>query len=342
MRVPQLSCFEEWPKGLADCPSSRDIARILPGPRWMAIEGEQKAPLFLSTLLHGNEKTSFHVLSALANDYAGKRPPRSLLIFVGNVAAAALGKRVLDEQPDYNRIWHGGIHDQTPEHVMAEAVKHKVAAAHPFAAIDIHNTTGRNPHYGCVSSMRAADLYMLQYFADIGVYYQNPPTTLSIAFSKICPSITIECGQSGNMVGFNRALALVRHVLALDAFPKDTTLAPEFRLFETVGRVLVDPEKSISFTGDDMPDSDIVLDSNIEAFNFTDLPAKSVFARSNLGENPLRVINEFGENLTADFFDQIDGQIQVKRQVTPAMITSDTAIIRQDCLSYLMVPMDTD
>ena len=76
---------------------------IFSGPALIHLKGEKSQPLFISTLLHGNEVTGFAALQEILKKY--KTLPRDLLIFIGNVEAASYNVRTLKHQRDFNRIW---------------------------------------------------------------------------------------------------------------------------------------------------------------------------------------------------------------------------------------------
>lgn len=324
-----IDVLDHIPEALARV-SPRDIKQVLPNPTLMHVAGERPEPLFLSTLLHGNETSSLRVLQHLQKRLAGKRPDRSLMIFVGNVDAATEGMRYLDGQPDFNRIWS---HGPGRFHAAAENILRDARSRDVFASIDIHNNTGANPIYGCISMLRPADLQLAALFAPIGVYYLNPPTTQSIAFSRLCPSITLECGQSEDPEGIAAATRLVDAVLAMEQFDPRPPPADAVRLYQTVGRVVVDPGCTVSF-GE--PGADLIMRDDLERLNFVELSEGSVWGHAYGDTLPLRVLDEHEHEVTAEFFQLHSGEVTLSRTVTPAMITPDQKIIRQDCLCYLM------
>jgi succinylglutamate desuccinylase len=306
---------------------------IFPNPTLITLAGERGPPLWLTTVLHGNETTSFYVLRALADKYRDRPLPRSLTIFVGNVRAAAVGVRHLPDQPDFNRIWGEG---GSGYHRLVQEVVEEARAQCPFASIDIHNNSGNNPHYGCVNALRPADLHLAAMFASLGVYYRNPSTTQSIAFSQFCPAVTVECGQSGDLAGVERALDLVERTLNLDAFPEAVPPAGALRLYRTLGSVRIDPECDFAFGGSE---AELNLRADLEALNFSELESGTCWATRRGSQIALKVIDEHDHDLTAQFFSYVGEDIRLTRPVTPAMITHDPDIIRQDCLCYLMEPL---
>lgn len=313
----------------------RQIRSVFPNPTLIHLRGEIDPPVFISTMLHGNETTSFHVLQHLQETLAGRPLRRSMMIFVGNVKAAEVGARAIDGEPDFNRIWGPG---DTPEHALAAQVLAIARGRGVFASIDVHNNTGRNPVYGCINSLRPQDLHLAAAFAPKGVFYLNPPTTQSIAFSHLGPAITLECGQVGDAEGFAAATALIDHVLSLDELPHTPPKAGDLQLFETVGRVLVNSAAQIAFgptTG-----AGLAFRSDLEDLNFQRVEEGAPWATVRAVEAALKVVDEHDNDLTEAFFRQTGPHIALSQSVVPAMITSDTDIIRRDCLCYLMKPLD--
>jgi hypothetical protein len=50
----------------------------------------------------------------------------------------------------------------------------------------------------------------------------------------------------------------------------------------------------------------------------------------------LDVRDENGRDVSTDFFEVAEGQLQLKRTAMPAMPTLDAHVVRQDCPCYLM------
>ncbi|MEL7445101.1 MAG: M14 family metallopeptidase [Pseudomonadota bacterium] len=327
----KLDRLDHLPEAIAAVTPDQ-IRRVFPNPALISIAGDKPEPVFVSTLLHGNETTSFTVLQHLQRTYGSHPPPRSLMIFVGNVAAAQQGARFLESQPDFNRIW---AHGSGPYHDLAREVVSIARGADVFASIDIHNNTGANPLYGCVNALRPADLQLAAMFAPIGVFYLNPSTTQSVAFAQLCPAVTVECGQSGDPDGVAAAIRLVDAVLRLDAFAGHPPEPGALDLYQTVGRVVVDPDCSFAFG---RPDVDLSLRPDLEAMNFKTMQAGTTWGETHCTSLPLRVLDEHGGDLTPEFFGFDRGVIYLGAGIVPAMITSDLQVIRQDCLCYLMTP----
>ena len=189
-----------------------ELVPILRGPSLIHIEGQKKEPIFITTLLHGNETTGFYALQRLLKKY-NDNLPRSVSIFIGNILSAEKGVRHLPNQIDYNRIWNGGTR---PENKIAHSVIQKMKERRPFASIDIHNNTGENPFYACVNSIETHHLSLAQKFSDLIVYFIEPHEVQSMAFSKFCPSIALECGLPGKEEGIKKVEQFLERLLKLD------------------------------------------------------------------------------------------------------------------------------
>ena len=133
-----LTILDHLPDGFLDI-DARHLHKIFDGPTLIHLPGRQSPALFVSVLLHGNEVTGLLAIQKLLKYYSDRQLPRALSLLVGNVQAARVGLRRLDNQLDYNRIWRGG---DTPEHAMAQQVLDEMARRSVFASIDIHNNNG--------------------------------------------------------------------------------------------------------------------------------------------------------------------------------------------------------
>ncbi len=71
--------------------SPERLIEVLPRPTLFDLKGRDPRPLFVSVLLHGDEETGLEAAQALLRRHLGKGLNRSLLLFVGNVEAAAAG-----------------------------------------------------------------------------------------------------------------------------------------------------------------------------------------------------------------------------------------------------------
>ncbi len=334
----KLTIRDSFPVALEAC-SVRGLARHLPGPTLFDLPGHAGRPLFVSVLLHGNEDTGFEAIKQIMARYRKRGLPRPLLLFVGNIAAAAAGVRTLPEQRDYNRVWPGTpFGDSMEARLMLELVEY-VRQRQPFASLDIHNNTGLNPHYGCVNRLDEAYLHLARLFSRTVVYFTEPVGVQSLAMADICPAVTVECGKAGIAANTAHAVEFIDACLHLSAFPSSAVPEHDLQLLRTGWIVYLDAAASLSFDGEA---ADFEFRTDLDHLNFAVLPVGTCFGR--LGrdhQHRLRVVDAGGGAL-GEIFDYQGGQITLRRPVMPAMLTRDHNAVRLDCLCYLMQPIARD
>lgn len=330
---PTLTVLDHCPAGLLETPASA-LHEVLGGPTLVHLPGRRPEPLFVSALLHGNEDVGLRALQTVLARLRGRTLPRALSFFIGNVAAARAALRRLDGQPDYNRIWPGSDHD-CPEAHVAQAVTEAMRARNVFASIDLHNNTGLNPRYACVSRLDAPHLQLASLFSRTVVYFSTPVGVQSAAFSALCPAITCECGKVGDETGVARAAELIDAVLHLDAIPHHPMRPGDLHLFHTIATVHVASDATISF--DDGP-GDVRFVRDLDHFNFRELEAGTALAFTSRAD-ALRATGELGEDITRLVLRHEGGAIRLGMPLMPSMLTRDECVVRQDCLCYLMERM---
>jgi hypothetical protein len=326
-----LAILDDLPDGFLDC-SARDLHRILHGPTLIELDGERGPPLFVSVLLHGNEDSGLGAVQRVLRHYQQRSLPRSLMILVGNVEAARHGRRRLDGQPDYNRVWPGTLDGGgSPEaRIMAE-VHARVLDRRAFAAIDLHNNTGRNPHYSVVCNLDPHTLGLAALFSSRVACFAGVPGTQTASFAGRVPAITAECGRPGEPANADAAARLLDAALNLDELPG----APGpgvLQLYRTLGVVRVREGVSFGFGGGE---AELRLDPSLDEYNFLELKSGTVFGET-LHPMPLSMTDEAGRDIADDHFETGDGKLKLRRRAVPAMFTTDSRIVKQDCLGYLM------
>ncbi|MBI2520363.1 MAG: succinylglutamate desuccinylase/aspartoacylase family protein [Bdellovibrio sp.] len=311
-----------------------NLSRLFPNGTLICLEGKRKNPLFLSCLLHGNETSSFYaVLNFLKNT---KPLPRSLVLFFGNVTAASKGLRQLPNGPDFNRIWAGG---KTPEEQMAAEVINFAKSNHVWASIDMHNNTGDNPYYACINKRDRATVALASLFSDKILFFEKPHQAQSIAFSQFCTSVTLECGKSGDQIGVGLLTRYLEKVLSLDSLEQVALRDDKLSPFQTVGRILLPQGLEIDFNFSDSSTSDLSFPPELEQFNFERVKKGTIFAKlpRALGHQCyLQVVDNLGQNVTPKYFCQKQNNLVVTEDFTPAMLTKDIRVAKDDCLAYLI------
>ncbi|MGD2082298.1 MAG: M14 family metallopeptidase [Chromatiales bacterium] len=319
-----------------------ELEAILGGPTLIHIDGRREPPLFVTVLTHGNETTGWLAARELLRRYR-RGPgefalPRSLSLFIGNVAAAALGQRHLDDQPDYNRVWPGSDLPETAEHGLMASVVDAMEARGVFASVDVHNNTGFNPHYACVNVLDPRFLHLAAMFSRTVVYFLRPRGVQSMAMARVCPAVTLECGKVGQSRGVEHARDYLDACLHLSEHPAQPVAAHDVDLFHTVAVVKIRPEVSFGFGERGV---DLQLAPDIDHLNFRELPGGTslgcVQTDRGLG---LDVRDELGQDVAERYFYLEDRELRVRIPVMPSMLSKDRRVVRQDCLCYLMERLD--
>ena len=309
---------------------AEDLHEILPTPTLFHLKGIKSQPLFICTLLHGNETTGLYAIQRLLKKYREQALPRAISLFIGNIAAAKENQRRLDGQDDYNRIWPGSHHNDSPEKDMMQTVTNIMRKKKPFASIDIHNNTGKNPHYGCINILNPHGLVLASAFSDIAVYFTDPKGVQSSAFSDFCPAIVLECGQASDSSGEDHALSYLEKILQIENLSSQNS--NNLKLYHTIARVLIPKTISINDNG-----GDIALNHQLEDKNFHQIQPGTEFASIHSDKEKLiMVCSESHEDITDEYMETRDHKILFKKPITLSMFTSDERAIRQDCVCYFM------
>ncbi len=325
-----LTVLNHLPAGLLSLQASQ-LYTLLKGPTLIHLEGRREAPLFISVLQHGNEHTGWEAVRRLLAAYENKTLPRAVSLFIGNVAAARHGQRFLEGQEDFNRGWGTSVGPPQP---LMQRVIDEMQARDVYLSVDVHNNTGKNPHYACVNRTDWQFLHLARLFSRTVVYFIRPEGVQSMAFAGLCPAVTIECGLSGEQSGTQHVHEYLDACLHLSNLPARPIAARDLDLYHTVATVKVPPQLSLGFAD---PSVDVSLDEGIEFYNFRELPANTAIGTVAAGiETPLAIGNEAGKAIEDDYITLTNGQIFLKKACIPAMITRDVSVIKKDCLCYLM------
>lgn len=332
MTEPDLAVFHSLPDGFLDCPADR-LFEILPGPSLIDLPGLEQRPLFVSVLLHGNEHSGLLAAQQVLRRHATRELHRSLLLFIGNIAAAAADVRTLPDQADYNRVWPGTLLPDRPEARLAQRVFDYAAERRPFASVDIHNNTGLNPHYACITRLEPQFIALARLFSRTIVHFERPLGVQASAFARLCPAITVECGKTGGDAGAAHAAELIAACLSLAQLPSHDLEPSDVDLLRTFAIVRTPEHASFSFDGSL---ADFRFRRDLDHLNFSELSVGESLGR--LGERDARLMVLPGDGFasTPEYFDYRDGNIRLTQSVIPSMLTQDANAIRLDCLCYLM------
>ena len=201
-----------------------------------------------------------------------------------------------------------------------------------FGAIDLHNNTGRNPHYAVVCDLDPHTLGLAVLFARRAVRFRGIPGTSTASFAGLIPAITAECGLPGHAANDDAAARFLNAVLNLDELPDGPSDPSMLDLYHTLGVVRLREDVTFLFGTDE---ADLRFDPAIDAHNFGDLPPGTILGAT-VHPMPLSMIDEAGRDVAEEYFEVSEGKLRLRKKAVPAMLTTDPRIVRQDCLCYLM------
>ena len=322
--------LDALPEGFFEITPSK-IRDLFPKPTLIHLAGTDKRVVFVSILLHGNERTGLDVMQQTLRKYA-ERLPRSILLFIGNVRAAEANRRFLPDQTDYNRCWPGTeLEPDLATEMMAQVTQ--IAQANPlFAALDIHNNTGKNPHYACITDDNPTNRSLAARFNRVAMVF-NKKGVSTMAFDGICPAMTIECGMPGDPEGIRHGCRILEDLLTLETLPDRLPDHGELHLVESHATLNIPDHVSFSFDAE--ADADLLFEADFEDRNFTLVDPDQIFAYTRI-EKPLKITDQEGHDITDEVMRVDEGRIYLNQTMMPAMISRNKEVVRQDCLCYLM------
>jgi succinylglutamate desuccinylase len=312
-----------------------ELNTIFDGPTLIHLDYDRSETIFISMMLHGNEHSGFYALKKYFELISEKSiiPKRNISILIGNVEAAAENLRFLDGQKDFNRIWFNG---DSVEEKWAQKVYKAMQGRSLFACLDLHNNTGKNPHYCATTSLDVNTLRLASLFEGNILYFTDPKEVFSNYFSTLCPCLTIEAGQSGDIEGVDKIVRLINSVMALDSFDDSGSIATILEgkhVFESFGKIKLPKDSSVSFNA---KSADFNFDPEIEKLNFSPVAAGAVFGQANNIEQHLLVFDSNNKSISSSYFKYVENKIIAIEDFYPAMITTNSKIVHQDCLCYLL------
>lgn len=319
--------------------SHRELKNVFNKPTLIHLKGEKNPALFISILLHGNEFSGLEIMQEILKKYKSKNGydlPRDLWLFIGNVDAAALDLRQLEDQVDFNRAWPGTKNPETKTAQLMQEVMTTISKDALFASIDIHNNTGQNPYYGCISTVNEKNKHLCSLFNHIAIVFKTPKGVSTMAFDTLCPAITLECSTPGNKPAKEKAFELIDDLMHMDHFPTNKVAKHDLQLVKIFATIKIN--KGVTFCFEDEKNKthvDLTMVGNFDQHNFTLLKKNEIFAYSKVAK-PFVVTSEEGKDITEEILQNHNGNISLRKSLIPAMISLDKKIVLQDCLCYLL------
>ena len=90
------------------------------------------------------------------------------IVTAGQIAASAAACR------GFSPLESVALGSVSTEVLQRASIPVTVSREAPYASIDIHNNTGNNPHYACVTSLNDRDLHLARLFSRTIVYFKKP------------------------------------------------------------------------------------------------------------------------------------------------------------------------
>lgn len=334
-----INMLEQLPDGILEVEADQ-LNEYVENHTLVHLKGSNKVPLFISILQHGDETTGWDAIKALIKKHQNQLP-RSIYLLFGNVQAAAQNLRQLDNQPDFNRCWPG-LHQKDDNITMVMAkITDMMKKIKPFASIDIHNNSGRNPHYAGINSLNIEFVNLASLFSETIIHFTSPDGIQSGAFAPFCPAVTIECGLSGTADGIEQTHSFLDKLVNVSTLKEIPGLNKQQQVLNIFSTVKVKPEVSIAITEDTTDSVDFIISDDLDYLNFQMVDEGTVFGHTRSYETPMpfAVTDQVGQDITELYFEKKGQEIRIKQKVIPAMITQSVKAIRLDCLCYFMHPL---
>ena len=159
------------------------------------------------------KQVALYAIQKFLKSQKGKTHQPSYAILLGNPRAFKSNRRLVENQLDRNRIWQlDGTHQ---DHILSKQVIEKLINLPLACAIDIHNNTGKNPYFCCVNRLDKKTLGMASLFGADALFFEDPTTAFTTFMGRFCPSVTLECGMSGDDFGVQKAIKFIENAVLI-------------------------------------------------------------------------------------------------------------------------------
>ncbi|WP_111656205.1 succinylglutamate desuccinylase/aspartoacylase domain-containing protein [Isoalcanivorax indicus] len=308
----------------------------LPGPAMLQVPGADRSrSRALVTLLHGNEPSGLRGLHTWWR--AGLATPATdLLVIIASVEAARtpprFSHRHLPGERDLNRCFRAPWQDAPGR--LAQAIMAELVALGPEAVLDLHNTSGRSPPFAVSVLDDARHRAFASLFCDHLIVTDLRLGALMDAAEHLFPTLTVECGGSGDPQADAHAAQVIHRYAASDnlfgALPASDTL----KVFHNPVRVELAQGARLSF--DPADQADVTLAADITRHNF-DLcrPGDTLAALGTSGLAALVARDHRGRPVLGELFTSHDGALTPRQPLHLFMATGRADIAASDCLFYV-------
>ncbi len=333
-----ITQLNKLPEGILDLSADQLYTKI-DNHTLIHLSGKIQRPVFISILQHGDEYTGWDALKDYLNNHQHVLP-RSLSILFGNIQAAKYNVRQIEGEADFNRRWPSHLNLDGPLAKTMRKITDIMIQRQPFASVDIHNNSGRNPHYSGINSLEPEFINLASLFSDTMIYFTSPAGIQSGAFAKFCPSVTVECGLSGASDGKEQTHTFLELLLSQSNLMTVPGILEHQRVYEIQSSIRI--KEGIDFGFEE--DNEFVLVKDLDYLNFHQITVGEVFGKINgkLAEKqimPFAIIDENNCEAPNDYFTIKNNHIICSKSFVPAMITQNIKAIKNDCLCYIMQPI---
>jgi hypothetical protein len=315
--------------------SEIDFLRALGGPTLITVPGaDPSRTRVVTTLLHGNEPSGLRATHRWLRSGRGSVPNAAFFIACVDTALSEphFSHRHLPERRDFNRCFNPPWDE--PEGELAKEVLSEILALEPESLVDLHNNTGHNPAYGVAVRIGETELDLVALFADRVVHAPLALGTLVEATIEHFPSVTIECGRSGDPSADDIASeGLASYLGRGEVGPRDA--AHSMAILSEPIRVCIASDVSLAFGDTGSREAQLTVSSDIDRHNFELLPSGSPIGWVHPGgEWPLDARRPDGSECSREMFRLRGSVLETCRDFIPIMMTTKPEIAKSDCLFY--------
>lgn len=204
-----------------------------------------------------------------------------------------------------------------------------------FAGVDVHNSSGKNPHYACINLLDPKTINLARMFHNTLVYFTRPDNVMSIAMSGYCPSVTLETGQAQDASGVQHVVGYLENLLTLETLPETIDGKDPFDVFQTLARIEIPEGKTVAFCKTPEP-VDFCFLETLDRLNFSELSEGTLIGWRTSPNAHLKVIGQDGKEVEEEYLHYVGNEIRLARAVVPSMLTTRPEAVYQDCLGYIM------
>ncbi len=303
-----------------------------------------RAPVIITTLLHGNEVSGLKAIhSLLRDDFTFDNP----VVFIIASVSAALTEpvfmhRMLKGQVDLNRCFGKttvATEKPNPQFILAKAISDLIVQYQPKSVVDIHNTSGSGPAFAVIAessisnSSNTKDDYI-----DLASHFSERVIVTDICLGALmemdfnCPIITFEAGGTLDSQSDYHAEQGIINLLNTD---KDGNKFGNLDVLSCPRRVMLKQQYTLIYTSELVNDIDLCLRGDIEHFNFAHTPAHTHIGWTNKDIDALLKTDSEAIKASEIFYSEND-MLYTKKQIMMFMITTRADIAATDCLFYFV------